>query len=239
MCRGRTLLGCPQREQKLKGGGLPWHRHSDAYVSLVMDGAYRERGSMGRWSIEAGHLVAHASFESHHNLVARSGAWVLNVSVPPHTTLPPVFTVDDPDAIVAAVRAGLPVAPFLRPAGVVPPHDHDWPDMLAARLRCGPLSISAWAVETGLDPATVSRGFRAAFGNTPARYRLEQQTLRAMRLLASTGETLATVATACGFADQAHLNRTVRSVSGHTPRTWRVKSVQDRRAADDYQAVHV
>jgi AraC-like DNA-binding protein len=230
------LLGCPQREQKLEEGRLPRHRHNAAYVSLVMDGGYRERGVRGRWSVEPGHLVAHASFECHDNLVARSGAWVLNVPVSPYAILPPVFSVADPDAIVATVRSGLPVGPFLCPAGVIPPYDLDWPDALAARLRREPVSITAWACETGLDPATVSRGFHAAFGVTPARYRLENQTLRAMRLLTSTTEPLAAIATLCGFADQAHLSRSIRWLSGHTPRTWRVKSIQDRRAEAAYEA---
>lgn len=237
--RNCALLGCPEREQKLEGGGLPRHRHGSAYVSLVMDGGYRERGSMGRWSIEPGQLVAHASFECHDNLVARSGAWVLNIPVPPFAMLPPVFTVDNPDAIIWAVRHGLPVAPYLRPVGVISPCLDDWPDMLAARLRREPISITAWAAEAGLAPATVSRGFDAAFGVSPARYRLENQTLRAIRLIGTTAEPIATVATICGFADQAHLSRAVRSVSGHTPRAWRIKSVQDQGIRTRYEAGHL
>jgi AraC-like DNA-binding protein len=213
-------------------GCLPRHRHTSAYVSLILDGGYHERGSMGRWSIEPGQLVAHAHFESHDNLIAQSGAWIMNVPVSPYAILPPVFTVNDPDAIVAAMRSGLPVAPLLRPMRVIPPRHNDWPDVLAAKLRCEPVSITGLAREIGLDVATVSRGFSAAFGVTPARYRLESQTLRAMRLIVSTDEPLAVVAAMCGFADQAHLCRTVRAISGHTPKWWRVKSVQDRAAKE-------
>jgi AraC-like DNA-binding protein len=191
---------------------------------------------MGRWSIEPGQLVAHSSFESHDNLVARSGAWVLNIPLAPYAILPPVFIVADPDAIIVAARSALPVAPLLRPIGVMPPRHDDWPDVLAAQLRREPISITEWASEAGLDAARVSRGFYAAFGVTPARYRLENQTLRAMRLIVSTSETLASIATACSFADQAHLNRAVRSLSGYTPRTWRIKSIQDRAAVDRYEA---
>ena len=194
---------------------------------------------MGRWTIEPGQLVAHASFECHDNLVARSGAWVLNLPVSAFATLPPVFTVSDPDAIISAVRSGLPVAPYLQPIGVLPPRYDDWPDMLAARLRLEPISIAAWASEARLSPSTVSRGFHAAFGVTPAKYRLENQTLQAMRLIATTAESLAAVATICGFADQAHLSRAIRSTSGHTPRAWRVKSIQDRRIEGRYEAGHL
>ncbi|WP_380939124.1 helix-turn-helix domain-containing protein [Sphingomonas floccifaciens] len=204
-----------------------------------MDGGYRERGSMGRWSIEPGQLVAHASFEAHDNLVAESGAWVLNIAVPPYAILPPVFTVDDPDAIIAAAHSGLPVASLLRPVAVVPPDEDDWADVLAADLRREPISITEWARKAGFDRAKVSRGFHAAFGVTPARYRLENQTLRAMRLIASTAEPLAAIAATCGFADQAHLNRAVRSISSHTPRSWRIKSIQDRAVEGRYEAARL
>jgi AraC-like DNA-binding protein len=228
------LLGCPEREQKLEGGDLPRHRHRSAYVSLVLDGSYQERGSMGRWVIEPGQLVAHANFECHDNLVARSGAWILNVSVPPFAALPPVFSVSDPDAIISAVRNGDRVAPHLRPTTVISPRHDDWPDMLATRLRREPISIAQWASEAGVAPATVSRGFHAAFGVSPAKYRLENQMLRAMKMIATTTEPLAAVAFICGFADQAHLSRAIRSASGYTPRAWRVKSVQDCRIEGRY-----
>lgn len=161
---------------------------------------------------------------------------MLNAPVASFVALPPVFTVNDPDAIISAVRSGLPIASYLRPIGVVAPRDDDWPDTLAARLRREPISITVWTREAGLALATVSRGFHAAFGVTPARYRLENQTLRALKLIATTAEPLAAIAVACGFADQAHLSRAVVSASGHTPRLWRIKSVQDQGSGDRYES---
>lgn len=181
---------------------------------------------MGRWSVEPGQLVAHSRFEGHDNFVPRSGTWVLNMPVPDATSLPPVFTVDAPDEVIAAVRRGEAVLPYLRPHNVVAPVQVDWPDVLAARLRQGPVAIAAWAREVGLAPSTVSRGFYAAFGVTPARYRLENQALQAMRSIAATAEPLAGIAASCGFGDQAHMTRAVKAVSGRTPGRWRVKSVQ-------------
>lgn len=228
------MLGCPDGEQKLEAGGLPRHRHRTAYVSLVLDGGYLERGPMGRWAIEPGQLVAHACFECHDNLIGPSGAWVLNIPLPPFEVLPPVFTVREPDAVIAAMQGSFPVASYLRPVNVIAPRNDDWPDVLAASLRKEPLSIVAWAAEAGLAPATVSRGFRAAFGVSPAQYRLDNQTLRALQLIATTVEPLASVAASCGFADQAHLSRAVMATSGHSPGAWRVKSIQDRGTAGQH-----
>ncbi|NHN86936.1 helix-turn-helix domain-containing protein [Acetobacter musti] len=179
--------------------------------------------------MKPGQLIAHAAFECHDNEIARSGAWIINIPIPTYMFLPPVFTVADPDALIIAVRRGLPVLTYLRPVSVISPRDDDWPDTLATLLRRKPVSVTRWAHEAGLAPATVSRGFLAAFGVTPGRYRLESQLLRAMQLIATTDESLAAIADSCGFADQAHLCRTVRVASGYSPREWKVKSIQDDR----------
>ncbi|MBV1834978.1 helix-turn-helix domain-containing protein [Novacetimonas pomaceti] len=221
------MLGCPTHEQRLEAGRLPRHRHGSAYVSLLLDGAYGERGPGGRWPVEPGQLIAHAAFECHDNEIARPGAWIINIPVPARMSLPPVFTIEDPDALIVAARQGVPVLGYLRPVSVVSPRNDDWPDALAALLRRRPVSITRWARETGLAPATVSRGFLAAFGVSPSRYRLENQLLQAMRLIATTNAPLAAISGGCGFADQAHFCRTVRAASGYSPREWRVKSIQD------------
>lgn len=66
--------------------------------------------------------------------------------------------------------------------------------------------------DAGLARATLSRGFAAAYGVTPARYRAD------VRLVGP--EPLVQLALALGYADQAHFSRAVRA-TGMTPRQLR------------------
>jgi len=65
-----------------------------------------------------------------------------------------------------------------------PPPLADWPDLLATALRArSDLRLAEWASRMGLAPETVSRGFRLAYGTTPARYRAELRARRAFAAL--------------------------------------------------------
>jgi AraC-like DNA-binding protein len=91
--------------------------------------------------------------------------------------------------------------------------------------------LGPWAQRHGLRREALSRGFVAAFGVTPARYRLEARTRHAVAALRATGSSIAAIALDHGFADQAHFSRAVRALTGCTPRALRDvchrKSVQD------------
>jgi AraC-like DNA-binding protein len=98
-------------------------------------------------------------------------------------------------------------------ASLAPPQD--WPELLAARLRHDPdAPVASWARELGLHPGSLARGFQQVFGVTPATYRLFQRTHRALGHIAAGDASLAAVAAQCGFADQAHMSRAVRRMTG-------------------------
>jgi AraC family transcriptional regulator len=69
----------------------------------------------------------------------------------------------------------------------------------------------------GLHPRWVAHAYRLATGEglheTVRRRRLEQ----AVQMLRATDDPIAEIAAACGFCDQSHLNRTLRSLTGRTP----------------------
>ena len=226
------MLSAPAAEQRLSAGSLPRHRHGAGYAALVLAGGYLEAGDAGRWQTEPGDIVVHAAFEAHLDVVPSGGAAVLNVPLPAGISLPAVFRVGDFDTLVHAARTDLRAASaLLVPAEARPPSLRDWPDLLARDLRAQPdLALGAWATAAGLAPATVSRGFAAAFGTTPARYRAEARARTAWRRIVLSDEPFAAIAHDCGFADQAHLTRAVSALTASTPSAWRkVKSVQDSR----------
>lgn len=91
-------------------------------------------------------------------------------------------------------------------------------DRLAADPATWP---SAAALErlSGLDRWTLARGFRAAFGTSPSRFRTMRQLDHARRLIAR-GAPLAGAAAGAGFADQSHLTRQFKRAYGLTPARW-------------------
>lgn len=223
-------------EQRLDAGAWPRHRHATAYAAVVLSGGYLEAGGAGRWRAEAGDVLAHPAFDAHQN-VLRGRAWVLNVPLPLAADLPPVFRVADLDAVERAYRADPhQAARLLVPAAQRAPLCEDWPDLLAAALAADPaLSLGDWARANGLAPAVVSRGFKATFGVTPVAFRAERRAQAAWRDLTTSTTPMSAVAHDRGFADQAHLSRAVRALTGASPRAWRdarlVKSVQEAAVA--------
>jgi transcriptional regulator GlxA family with amidase domain len=68
---------------------------------------------------------------------------------------------------------------------------------------------------------TVSRSFTAAYGVSARRFALELQTRAAWLRIVRTREPLVAIANATGFADQPHMTRCVRALTGAPPSIWR------------------
>jgi len=66
-----------------------------------------------------------------------------------------------------------------------------------------------------------SRAFKRSLGLSPMAYVVTRRVERAKRMMTATREHLTDIALACGFADQAHLNRSFRRMVGMSPGLWR------------------
>jgi AraC-like DNA-binding protein len=97
-------------------------------------------------------------------------------------------------------------------------------DRLLADLRCAP-SLRELAAGVELSPFHMLRVFREATGFPPHAWLVLERVCRARHLLAA-GRSPAEVAGTVGFADQAHLTRWFKRVTGVTPAAFR-NSVQD------------
>ena len=189
-----------------------------------MSGGYVEAGDTGRFAVAPGDVLVHGPFEAHMDRFGPNGAEVLNLPLLAGIELPPILRLGDPDEIARlAERDGREAAGrVVEVAKAVPACAGDWPDTLAAALRQDPeLSLSRWAHDNGLAPASVSRGFAAAYGVGPARYRADVQVRRAWRAIVSTDAPLSIIAAEAGFADQAHMTRGVTAITGAPPGRWR------------------
>jgi transcriptional regulator GlxA family with amidase domain len=85
----------------------------------------------------------------------------------------------------------------------------------------GALTIEQLARLVSLSPSYFCRAFKESFGDPPHAYVIKMRVERARTLMRTTSESLSQIAVACGLADQAHLCRCFRQVTGMTPGAWR------------------
>ena len=72
-----------------------------------------------------------------------------------------------------------------------------------------------------LSPFHFNVAFRNSVGESPHAHIIRRRVERAQGLMLSTEQTLTDIAAECGFADQAHLTRLFRRLSGESPAAWR------------------
>ena len=212
---------------------LPRHHHRHGYASVVLAGRFTEASFCGLAAAEPGDVLLHGRFDCHADH-GDAGAGAIQILRLPWADdqVEGHFRVRDPDALVRLAErdpqaAAEVLAHELQPAPA--PHPH-WASLLATELRREvPLSLQAWAARTGVRPEALSRGFGRYFGASPKRYRLEARSRHAWQTVMRSPQTLTAIAHECGFADLAHLSRSVRALTGASPSAWRatVKSVPE------------
>lgn len=210
------------------GEGLPRHRHARGYIALVIGGDYEEAGDQGRLVACAGTVVVHGDWTAHRDRFGVRGARVINLPAVAGLAAGPGQIADPDTAARLAEHDPVAASIYVRDnfrLGTA--QGDDWPDLLAHALSKTPdILLTHWADAMGLDPASVSRGFARAYGVSPKRFRLEVRTRRALGALPSWRGNLAGLAADQGFADQAHLARSVAALTGMSPVRFRAKSVQ-------------
>lgn len=88
------------------------------------------------------------------------------------------------------------------------------------QVTAGPRSLASVASDIGISPHRLRQAARGALGGSLRRWTLWLKLRRAARSIAD-GATLAQAAIDGDFADQAHLNRTMRAMFGVTPGAFR------------------
>ena len=211
--------------QTIRSSVLDRHSHDYAYAAIVLSGGYEEAGDHGRFKVEAGDTVLHERFEAHLNRFSGLGAVVLNLPLPAGACfVPGLATIADSDAIVRLAEKSQAQAARLLLASVVrrKPNDADWPDELASALTANPsLKLSRWSESKGLKPWVVSRGFMQVFGVSPAAFRARMRARHAWNVIEASETPLAAIAAELGFADQSHMTRSVKQLTGMAPQMCR------------------
>ena len=166
----------------------------------------RSLRSVASASIRVGHLVRQAMsyFETD-----RRAAW---------RCLSDASTLLGPDVPELGVNA--PSVEKLQPGGLATWQAKRTLAYIEANLA-SKLDIDDLANVVALSRSHFSRAFKHSVGSSPMEYVVARRVERAKAMISGTRESLAEVALACGFADQAHLNRRFRDIVGISPGRWR------------------
>lgn len=211
------------------GHSLARHRHRAPYAIVILRGSFDQAGYAGRVRVRAGDLLVQPALDAHTNAMRIGpGATIVRLAWPAHAG--GVWRLPDVDAIVRIAERDLVEATALAReqwANATPiAAANDLPDQLAADLVRGDVaSLAAWAGDHDVARETVARAFTRAFGVSARRFRKELKTREAcLRLAGPDG--LAEIAAATGFADQAHMTRSIGELTGMSPGAWRQREAR-------------
>jgi AraC family transcriptional regulator len=82
------------------------------------------------------------------------------------------------------------------------------------------LSILNLAKLASMSASHFSRGFKQSVGISPYQYLMQQRVERAKQLLEKQSMAISTIALDCGFANQTHLTKVFRQMTGMTPKAY-------------------
>lgn len=203
---------------------MPRHHHSEGYATVVLGGSVREASFAGRMSAEPGEVFLHGRFDCHLDTAACRGSLQILRLPWKHDAIEGQFRVGDADVLarLAEIDPQLAAVQLHSQLRSSLPRGRFWVDDLAAALSADSnFLLQDWADRRGLRPDVVSRVFRREFGVSPKRFRLESRTRLAWREVIGSGRLLTEIAFRTGFADLAHLSRSIRLFTGRPPNAWR------------------
>ena len=252
--RTRTVPGFVFTELRHRRSSKnPLHDHGRAYFSRLMSGSYRERDAAGDFPYRVGAVRFHPDGYRHGDEIGPAGARFLCIELEEETgrdlselrhldprLAPPA---SEParlaSAIIREICARGPGSDFvlegfalqLLGSFVRLPVEREIPGWLrrvAERLReesSHPLPLRDLAASAGVHPVHLARSFRRHYGRSIGE-ELRRHRIEEVRAAIVRGDvSLSDAAAAAGFADQSHMSRVFRRLTGMSPREYRVRFV--------------
>jgi len=226
---------------------LEAHAHEGASLCFLLRGGFVERHGRAAVDCAPASLVWRAPGSEHADIFGEGGAHCFNVELAPELLrgraagagggldasggkiawaatrlLSAARGATAADALLVEERA-LALVSELWPGPTpraAPRHVRRAAELLRARAFA-PWSLAGVAHEAGLHPMHLARAFRHAFGESVGQFVRRLRVEAATRELARSNAGLAEIAASTGFADQAHLTRVFRRLTGLTPGRFR------------------
>lgn len=225
---------------------LPAHAHERAYVAFVLQGCFQELCGRESIECTAGTVLLHPAEEIHADAFTSRGGRVFSVELdlaeggelgrvyPGRQVIRggPVFRLGLGLCLRLAGGDGLAdlhVEEFAHSLGAELCHLRRLPDRMARSAWMGrakdflhahfaePLSLAAIARNAGVHPVHLARQFRRTHGCTVGDFIRSLRVQRALELLLDSEQPISRIAADCGFADQSHLTRRLKSLTGASP----------------------
>lgn len=209
--------------ERLRAQGVPRHQHAEAYATILLSGAYEQFSYAGRLRAEPGDILVQPTLDCHFNRILSEEVVLIRLPWRFDNSVGGVYRDCHTDMIARAAERDLREASAmlqreLANLRVIPVCMHDWTDMLAADLAIDPtLRIGEWADRKGITREHVWRGFRTAYAVGPTQFRSELNARAAWSRISCSSESMSRIAANLGFADQAHMSRAVKALTGLTP----------------------
>jgi AraC family transcriptional regulator len=232
---------------------VPMHQHEAPYLSLLLEGAYRERGDDFDITYEPYTLVFHSAGTVHEDeMLASCRFFAVNLlpqwervieelgGSPAH-----VFELHGGDPIWLVLRlyreflsrsdssAASVEALVYEICALIARHKPDdshepaWLshiDRAISERFHEPIEIAGMASEAGVHPSHLCRAFRRFRGHTITDALLGARVQHVARRLAESDEPLSTIASDAGFSDQSHMTRVFKRLTGEPPGEHRRKA---------------
>jgi AraC-like DNA-binding protein len=218
-------------------GHLPRHRHMNAYATIVLAGAFEQFSYAGRLKLQPGDVLINPTFDCHSNRMISPGTTLIRLPWRYEATFGGVYRNLSIGAIEsAAARDAVEATGLLEEQLIGKTHApfpvQECSDKLAIDLGVNPgLRISGWAARQGLTREYAWRCFIRTFGVAPAQFRWELKARAALLKIASSNDSLSRIAADSGFADQPHMTRAIRLLTGGSPAQWRGTHLFETNAA--------
>lgn len=227
---------------------LARHTHDDAHLVFLLRGRYLTCAAGGPPECTAGTLIYSPPATTHRDRFHDLDGGFMTIALPP-TLRRPLRGGLDRGPLRAGRRAqafaqGLALAcadwqgddgvlaetlfdEMLDAIAVPQPVAHGWPAWLARAEAWlhdhadAPADTGALAHACDVHPVHLARVFRRRHGCTPTEYSRRLRLARAASMLRHGHATVASIAVACGFADQAHFHRLFVRAYGMPPTVFR------------------
>ncbi|MCU1332210.1 MAG: DNA-binding protein AraC-type [Candidatus Angelobacter sp.] len=229
---------------------LPSHAHQAGFVSLMLEGNYRETAGLTQIGYHPFSCVYHPPGMDHHDEVGAAGVTLLTLEFKPELFDAIDFSTVNLRSIIdlSGARPAWELMDFFRRLTARHTNQLDLEsravalaysivrrsvrvprDLRSLRRACEyvqahfglNLTLAQVARAAGVHPVYLGEAFRHEFGETLGEYLNRIRVLGAADRLASSDLPLSTIALDFGFYDQSHFTRIFRQFTGATPGAFR------------------